>query len=86
MLDMDAILLEKKLVILILRLRLDHLFGGIRHFCDKGFLESLRILKIGLMNDSCILFFEVFFEQVFERKVLNGTIVDASTVDGFRQI
>ncbi len=85
MLDRDAILLEK-LVILILRLRLDHLFGGIWHFCDKGFLESLRILKIGLMNDSCILFFEVFCEQVFERKVLNGTIVDASTVDGFRQI
>ncbi len=57
MLDRDAILLEK-LVILILRLRLDHLFGGIWHFCDKGFPGSLRILKIGLMNDSCILFFD----------------------------
>ena len=85
MLDMDAILLEK-LVILILQLRLDHLFGGIWHFFDKGFLESLRILKVGLMNDSCILFCEVIFDQVLERKVLNGTIVDASTVDGFRQI
>ena len=84
MLDRDAILLAK-LVILILRLRLDHLIGGIWHFCDKGFLESLRILKIGLMNDSCLLFFD-FFEQAFERKVMNGTIVDASTVDGFRQI
>ena len=84
MLDMDAILLEK-LVILILRLRLDHLDGGIWHFIQDSSTIS-EFPKLGprlTLAFSCSMFFS---EQVFERKVMNGTIVDASTADGLRQL